>query len=143
MKTIYLKLDENNIIQGYFTHDTGYALQVSDNFNVDTLVFGCDYIESNQIVKGDKVAYNTIVQSKKTAEIEQQNKYRRISYIDAYRKYQAAVNYGEIERAPNIDVFINALKNKDWEAFNNIPPQIEYFMGNIGFAESGLINKTI
>ena len=66
------------------------------------------------------------------------NKVIRGRYMDAYRKYQAAVNYGEFTKKPVVDVFIDALKAKNWAALNNVPPQLRYFTGEAGFAESGL-----
>ena len=70
---------------------------------------------------------------------EAQNISRRTAYLDAYRKYQAAVNYGEFERVAAVDAFIAKLRNKDWTAYEDIPPQIQYFSGEIGFADSGLV----
>lgn len=72
---------------------------------------------------------------------ETRNKHRRKTYMDAYRKYQAAVNYGEFERAATIDGIIERLRNKDWTAFDSIPPQLKYFAGEVGFVESGLIRR--
>lgn len=65
----------------------------------------------------------------------------RSKYIEAYRNYQAAVNYGEFERAYGVDEFIGRLRNRDWSALNSIPPQIRYFTGEIGLAESGLTRR--
>jgi len=72
---------------------------------------------------------------------EAKNKSRRSAYLDAYRKYQAAVLFGEFERACVLEDFIEALRNKDWTAFNNVPSQIKYFTGEISFAQSGLVLK--
>lgn len=74
-------------------------------------------------------------------EIEAQYKARRSHYFDAYRKYQAAVNYGEFERVMVIDEVIESLRNKDWAALTAIPPQLKYFAGEVGFVESGLIRR--
>ena len=74
-------------------------------------------------------------------QIEQQKKSRRTVYLDAYRKYQAAINYGEFERVPAVDTFIAALRNKNWQALDYIPPQIKYFTGEVSFAQSGLVPK--
>ena len=71
--------------------------------------------------------------------VEAKNKSRRAQYLDAYRKYQASVNYGEFERVPAVDGFIECLRNKDWSAFNYVPPQIKYFAGEIGLTASGLV----
>jgi hypothetical protein len=77
-----------------------------------------------------------------TAEqLERQKKSRRGVYIDAYRKYQAAINYGEFQRVPAVDYFMRRLRNKDWSAFGNIPSQLKYFAGECPFAESGLIEN--
>ena len=72
-------------------------------------------------------------------QIEQQNKSKRSKYMDAYRKYQASVNYGEFQRAPAVDYFIQRLRSKDWTVLENIPTQIKYFAGEIGLSLSGLI----
>ena len=69
---------------------------------------------------------------------EQEKKRQRLVYFDAYRKYQAAVNYGEFARAYEVDLFINRLKNNDFAAFEQVPPQLKYFMSEASFAESGL-----
>jgi len=76
-------------------------------------------------------------------QIEQQNKSRRANYMDAYRKYQAAINYGEFQRVPVVDYFIKRLRNKDWSAFDSIPSQLKYFAGQCSFAQSGLIENQI
>lgn len=60
---------------------------------------------------------------------EAQNKRKRGQLLDAYRKYQAAVMYGEIERNFEVDDFVIALKDKNWSVLNNIPKQLRYFMG--------------
>lgn len=72
-------------------------------------------------------------------EIEDFNKARRQRYIEAYRNYQAAVNYGEFERVITVDSFIDRLRSKDWTALIAIPPQIKYFTGEVGFTASGLV----
>lgn len=66
---------------------------------------------------------------------------RRAQYLDGYRKYQAAVNYGEFERVTAVDSFIESLRNKNWSVLNGIPSQIKYFTGEVGFAASGLIRR--
>ena len=71
--------------------------------------------------------------------MEADNKILRICYMDAYRKYQAAVNYGEYQKIPTIDSFIAALQAKNWAALNSVPNALKYFTGECGFAESGLI----
>ena len=62
---------------------------------------------------------------------ERDDKQKRGFYLDLYRKYQAAVNYGEIMRCSEVDLFIQKLKNKDWSAFNEIPKTLLYFKGEI------------
>jgi len=71
--------------------------------------------------------------------LETDNKSVRAAYMDAYRKYQAAVNYGEFEPVPAMDGFIAALRDKEWEVLKNVPLVLKYFMGGTGLAESGLI----
>ena len=79
-----------------------------------------------------------------TAEqIEQQKKAQRVFYLDAYRRYQAAVNYGEFQKAPAVDYFIRSLRNKDWSVLNNVPPQLEYFAGKISLSASGLVENSM
>ena len=75
------------------------------------------------------------------AAAEAPNKEQRSRYIDAYRKYQAAVNYGEFAPVPAVDAFVAALKAKNWSALQNVPPQLKYFTGECGFSESGLISR--
>ena len=70
--------------------------------------------------------------------LEAQHKALRAHYMDAYRKYQAAVNYGEFAPAPAVDPFIAALRAKDWTALENVPSALKYFIGEVGLAESGL-----
>ena len=70
------------------------------------------------------------------------HKSNRKIFLDAYRKYQAAVNYGEFERAPIVDEFIRRLYDKDWVAFENVPTQLKYFLGEVCLIESELIIKT-
>ena len=79
----------------------------------------------------------------KQAAIEQRNKVRRAVYMDAYRKYQAAVNYKEFKRIPAADKFIRRLRDKDWTAFENIPAEIKYFAGECNFDKSGLVALNI
>lgn len=80
-------------------------------------------------------------QARQAQEAERQNKARRAGYMDAYRKYQAAVNYGEFAPVIDADAFIMALRNKEWAAFNNVPNALKYFAGECGFAESGLVTN--
>ena len=77
------------------------------------------------------------------AEIESQKKSLRNRYMDAYRKYQAAVNYGEFQRVPAVDFFIRSLRNKDWTVLNNIPTALKYFAGECSFAQSGLVENPV
>jgi len=79
-------------------------------------------------------------QAKKNA-IEVQNRNLRYQYLNAYRKYQAAVNYGEFECSYEADQFIKRLYDKDWSALDNAPSQIKYFAGEVSYAESGLIRR--
>jgi len=65
----------------------------------------------------------------------------RKAYLDAYRKYQAAANYGEFERVYAVDQFAVRLYNKDWAALDNTPAPIKYFLGEVGFGESGLVRR--
>jgi hypothetical protein len=77
-----------------------------------------------------------------TAErLEQGKRSRRSAYLDAYRKYQAAVNYGEFERVYAVDEFAGRLRGKDWAALDNVPSQLRYFIGEVGLSESGLIRR--
>lgn len=80
------------------------------------------------------------MESLKFKNIQADEKYMsmRNYYMNVYRKYQAAVNYGEFERVPAVDVFVANLRAKDWTALDNIPTQLKYFTGKIGLAESGL-----
>ena len=71
-------------------------------------------------------------------EREENNKYQRTRCIEAYRNYQAAVNYGEFTRTAAVDAFIAALRAKDWAALQNVPPQLKYFLGECTLAESEL-----
>ena len=34
---------------------------------------------------------------------------------------------------------IAILREKNWAAFDNVPPQLRYFMGEAGFTDSGLV----
>jgi hypothetical protein len=74
-------------------------------------------------------------------ELDSIYKQERSKYLDAYRKYQAAVNYGEFQRVPAADYFIRRLRNRDWAAFDNIPAALKYFAGECSFAQSGLIEN--
>ena len=74
-------------------------------------------------------------------EKEQADRARRANYMDAYRKYQAAVNYGEFERDYEVDVFIDKLYDKDWSAYDAVPPQLQYFSGEKTLAESTLVSN--
>jgi len=67
--------------------------------------------------------------------------FRRTICLDAYRRYQAAVNYGEFERSYEADQFIKRLYDKDWTALDYVPSQLKYFAGEVGYAGSGLIRR--
>ena len=114
-------------------YETKPFIEIEDAYEV---IINVDKIIGGQFVQGDRGAY---FQAKQTQEKETENKSRRSAYIDAYRKYQAAVNYGEFQRAPAADVFIGRLRNKDWAALDNIPGEIKYFAGECSLAASGLI----
>jgi len=116
--------------------DGNKKIEVPD-FNYRTHKY--DY-ESGQIVELSTMEKQQWLQVDE-AHKEQQHKNCRAGYLDAYRKYQAAVNYGEFERVPAIDSFIDNLRNKNWSVLNSIPPQIKYFAGEIGLAASGLIRR--
>lgn len=84
-----------------------------------------------------------IAEKNREIQIAQECKFKenRAHWMDVYRKYQAAVNYGEIERNKSIETFIQSLRNKDWRVLNDIPDALKYFDGKTGIKESGLITK--
>ena len=117
------------------------AIEVED-FNYQTHTYD---ITSGKIIElsyNEKQQWTTLKAQQEQERIEGDKKKARAVYLDAYRKYQAAVNYGQFERVPAVDAFIAALRNKDWTALNNVPPQIKYFTGEVSLAQSGLIPKT-
>lgn len=63
----------------------------------------------------------------------------RAHWLDAYRKYQAAVAFGEIKRDEGIEAFIKRLKDRDFTALSEVPSGLRYFAGEASWAESGLI----
>ena len=84
------------------------------------------------------VDYNSRI--RETLELRRdENRAIRNRYLDAYRKYQAAINYGEFVRAAGIDECVTALCNKDWTVIDAVPPALKYFAGECSFAESGLV----
>jgi len=129
------QIDENNVITGiFFNLDKEIVLERDINFGMDKYVNG-------QVVRASKLEVDTQKEIARQAEAELQNKFRRAVYLDVYRKYQAAVNYGEFQRAPAVDYFIRQLRNRNWAALNAIPPQLKYFAGETGLAASGLIEN--
>lgn len=118
---------------------------IPDNFDFSTQYYDWDekiiknYSETQRLQI--KTETDKRKQKIKDAEIEAKNLGFRNLYMDAYRKYQAAVNYGEFEQSAPVDIFISRLKEKDWTALNEAPPQIDYFLGKVTFAQSGLIKK--
>jgi len=94
-------------------------------------------IEKSRILRINEEPWSKMVDYTED-EMEIIYKHERGLYLDAYRKYQAAVNYGEFERVPALDSFITRLLDKDWSAFDNVPKQILYFTGEKKFFESGL-----
>ena len=147
---MYFKIDSNNVIIASASHlnnPEGF-IRITDG-NLENVRVGLDKIIDGQIVKAtqeETAAHEQkhqamLDQSQTQHEIEQ-NKVRRNTYLDAYRRYQAAVNYGEFERVPTVDEFVKRLYNRDWAAMDSAPSQIKYFVGEIEFASSGLYSKT-
>jgi len=113
---------------------------------------GFEFVDINlpltEIMYLEKINGTVIVnQQRKEADIlsekEKQNKRHRTVYLDAYRNYQASVNYGEFQKVPAVDVFIKSLRNKDWTALNNVPMAIKYFTGECSLAQSGLTENQV
>ena len=127
------QVNEDNVITGIF-----YNEDVNAEINMD-INFGMDKYIDGQVVKANhsEVATQKIVFE--NVQNEFNSKAHRTIYMDAYRKYQTAVLFGEFQRVPAVESFIAALKNKDWSVLNNVPNGIKYFTGEVGLAESGLI----
>ena len=128
----------NKLTTEQIAEEQFYAL--NDNKEIFVVEISAD-IEKNEeityfrfLTDEDKNTRKRVEQEK----VEYGNKSRRTVYMDAYRKYQAAVNYGEFQRAPVVDSFIAALCTEDWTVFENAPSELKYFIGEIGLAESGL-----
>ena len=134
---MFVKFDENGNLETFSVADNIDDI-VPDNADFEYIDLS---VENTQFV----VKRNGIIEidEKKRQEwllmcAETQNKSTRNRYLDAYRKYQAAINYGEFVRAAGIDAFIVALRNKDWTVLDNVPPALKYFAGECNFEESGL-----
>ena len=148
---MYFKIDINNVIivsASYLNNPEGFIKITGED--LEGVRVGLDRIIDGKIVKATQQEVEVHAQkleeifakSQAQSEIEQ-NRGRRITYLNAYRRYQAAVNYGEFERCHAIDEFIARLRHKDWRALDSIPNQIRYFMGETTLVESGLILKNM
>jgi hypothetical protein len=124
----YYKLAEDGRVQSGVT-----PFQGATELDIDELEVGFLRQTDGGLVL-DKAAVNNHIETLV-------NKVKRTSYLNAYRKYQAAVNYGEFERVYAVDEFAGRLRNKDWAAMSNVPPQLRYFAGEVGISESGLIRR--
>ena len=136
-----IEKNEQNIVTGW-TLDRNNQTPDNKTFCEREPIVGLDKIIYGQFTPASAQEIEIFNENRKPkTDIEAIYKSRRVRYLEAYRNYQAAVNYGEFERVPAIDIFIAQLRNKNWAVLNNVPPQIKYFTGEISLAQSGLIAK--
>jgi len=60
--------------------------------------------------------------------VERQYERRRGQLLDAYRRYQAAVCYGEFPKDDTVAIFVQYLYNRDWSVIHKVPEKLKYFL---------------